>query len=171
MMPEIVEQRVEGSSVSLGRALLGAVCLPPARGKGEKEQGIRAAEEEATRKEKDPDTIWTDRSRLEDGGVGAGVAWYEGVAGEEGRVVSGGRDPRTAGQRKETTLYTYHGRHRSFERAKSGWRSRGFGIGGGHEAYDSELAALAYGLITYTAGERPGGPTRFLWTPRRLWEG
>ena len=29
----------------------------------------------------------------------------------------------------------------------SGRRSRGFGMGGGHEAYDAELAALAYGLI------------------------
>ena len=32
-------------------------------------------------------------------------------------------------------------------RAGAGWRSNGFGLGGGHEAYDAEVAALVYGLI------------------------
>ena len=50
-------------------------------------------------------------------------------------------------QGKEKGGITYHGRHRSVRGAESGWRSRGFGIGGGHEAWDAELAALAYGLI------------------------
>ena len=65
---------------------------------------------------------------------------------EGGRIVFGRRDFRTAGQRRETNRDTYHGKRRSLEKAGSGWRSRGFGIGG-HEAYDAELAALAYGLV------------------------
>lgn len=78
---------------------------------------------------------------------GAGIAWYEETGEEGGRIFLGRRDFRTAGQRRETTRDTYHGRYRSFERARSGWRSKGFGIGGGHEAYDAELATLAYGLV------------------------
>ena len=43
-------------------------------GKEEREDGVRAAAERAREKEQDPNTIWTDGSKLENGGVGAGVA-------------------------------------------------------------------------------------------------
>ena len=46
----------------------------------EGEEQIRTVLEEASRKEQDPDTIWIDGSKLENGGIGAGVAWYEEVA-------------------------------------------------------------------------------------------
>jgi hypothetical protein len=43
----------------------------------------KAAEEEARAMGEDTDTIWTDGSRLDDGRVGVGIAWFE---GQEGRT-------------------------------------------------------------------------------------
>ena len=140
-------QRVEVSKVSTGISFPGGVELPPAWEKEEKEYGVRAAIEEAGKKERDPDTIWTDGSKLESGGFGAAVAWYkEKESAPRGSMVFQRRGFSTAGQRREKAGNTYHSRHRSIE-ARSGWRSRGFGMGGGHEAYDAEPAALVYGLI------------------------
>ena len=42
---------------------------------------------------------------------------------------------------------TRGGRYQSFEEVVPGCRSKDFGIGGGHEAFDAELAALASGLV------------------------
>ena len=78
-----VRQRVEVSSISLGRSFPGVVELPPECVREEMEEQVRAAIERPTEKEKDPDTIWTDGLRLESGGVGAGIAWYEEVAESE----------------------------------------------------------------------------------------
>ena len=50
------------------------------------------------------------RSRLENGRVGAGVAWYEEVTDDEGRVFVDRRGCRTAGQRRETGHITYLGK-------------------------------------------------------------
>ena len=44
-------------------------------------------------------------------------------------------------------MNTYQDQRRSFERARSGWRTAGFGMKVGHEAYDAELAALVYSLV------------------------
>ena len=92
--------------------------------------------ERARDKEQDPNTIWTDGSKLESGGAGAGVAWYEEVAvsEQEGSVVFSSRGFGMAGQRREGTETTCRGRFRSMARARSGWRSRGFGMGRRHEA-------------------------------------
>ena len=95
----------------------------------------------------DINTIWTDGSRLENGKVGAGMAWFEEGDETKGKIDVARRDIRTAGSRRERGLVTYHGRFRSLVRAGAGWRSSGFGLGGGHVAYDAELAALIYGLI------------------------
>ena len=49
----------------------------------EKENMIRAAMEEATIQERNPEMVWTDGSRLGGGGVGVGIAWYEEVSESE----------------------------------------------------------------------------------------
>ena len=156
---DILGQRVEVSRISASMSFPGGIELPPVWRKEEKEEreeGVRAAMEKAKEKEQGPDTIWTGGSKLEGGGVGAGVAWYEEETSEQGRVMSERRGFSTAGQKKERTGNTYHGRYSSFEEAGPGWRSRGFGMGGGHEAFDAELAALAYGL-THLYGRRGTG--------------
>ena len=150
MVPEVREQEIEDSRPSLGRSFPGVVDIMPVWRGEEREEGIRMAIKEATEKEKGPNTIWADGSRLDDRRVGVGVAWYEKVTEEEEgkRIFFSRRDFRTAGQRRETSRGTYNGRYRSIGKSGSGWRSAGFGMGGGHEAYDAELAALAYGLVT-----------------------
>lgn len=148
---EVGNQDVEVSGISMGRPFPGVVELPPAswRDKEEKEAYVEAAIGEATRKGRDPDTIWTYGSRLEGGGVGGGAAWYEKVTASEreGPAVFVKTGFFTTRPRRKGTGNIYQDRHRSFERAKSGWRSGGFGMGGSHEVYDTELAALAFGLI------------------------
>ena len=136
----------EVEQVGCGRGLVfpGVVAVPKeGRGSEEKEELARQAMTEANIRNRDLNTIWTDGSRLEDGRVGAGMAWYEkGDRDEEGNIEIRRRDNRTAGQRKEGKQETYLGRHRSIRRARDGWRSGGFRLGGGHEAYDAEVAAI-----------------------------
>ena len=106
----------------------------------------RDAEEEARAMGEDI-TIWTDGSRLEDGRVGAGVAWYENQGEDSGRkLVTIRRNCRTAGERGDGEN-GYLERSRSMIKHREGWRNDGFGMGGGHEAYDGELVALVYGLV------------------------
>ena len=118
---------------------------------------VRDAEEEARTMGMDADTIWTDGSRLQDGRVGAGVAWYEKAWYEKRddvdrdtatmeRVVIKRRNYRARGKRREGHA-GYLGGSRSIRAHGEGWRSDGFCLGGGHEAYDGELAALVYGLV------------------------
>ena len=67
-----------------------------------------------------------DGSRLEDGRVGVGMAWFE--EGEEnrvGKIEVKRRTDRVAGQRREGRQETYLGRYRSMKRAGEGWRSSG----------------------------------------------
>ena len=80
-MTGLAGQDVEASGIGLGRTFPGLVELPPVCGKGkeEKEERVRVFADMAREKERDPDTIWTDGSKLDSGGVGAGVAWYEEV--------------------------------------------------------------------------------------------
>ena len=74
-------------------------------------------------------------------------AWYEKGDENEGENIEvKRRDNRRAGQRREGKQETYLGRHRSVRRAMEGWRGSGFRLGGGHKAYDAEVAAIAYGL-------------------------
>ena len=96
---------------------------------------------------RDTDTIWTDGSRLEDGRVGAGVAWFEDNGGDRSeQTVTKRRDYRTAGQRREKRRIYLEGT-RTMRAGGTGWRTGGFRLGGGHEAYDAELAALVYALV------------------------
>ena len=109
------------------------------------------AEEEARAMEKDDNTIWTDGSRLEDGRVGAGVAWYEkererGEGTGEGKIIIKRRDYRTGGDRRKGQA-GYLGESRSIRAYGAGWRDGGFSLGKKNEAYDGELAALIYGLV------------------------
>ena len=146
-VPEAERGGVERVGFSRGLVFPGEVVVPAeGRRSEDKEEGTKHAVDEARKMSGDMDTIWTDGSRLENGRVGAGIAWFE--KGEEttGRIEVARRDIRTAGQRREGGR-TYHGRCRSLVRAGAGWRSSGFGLGGGHEAYDAEVAALVYGLI------------------------
>ena len=46
---------------------------------------------------------------------------------------------------------------------RPGWRGAGFGMGGGHEAYDAELAALVYGLL-HLLGRRETGRSYTIFT-------
>ena len=39
---------------------------------------------------------------------------------------------------------------------RPGWKSDGFRMGGGHEAYDAELAAVVYGLVRLHGRDREG---------------
>ena len=108
-----------------------------------------AAEEEARAMEEDTDTIWTDGSRLEDGRVGVGIAWIESRREEsKGQILTTRRDYRTAGQRREGRRGYLEGT-RTMIAHRPGWRSNGFRMGGGREAYDAELAAVVYALVHF----------------------
>ena len=61
-----------------------------------------------------------------------------------------------AGKRGSKAARTYHDGHRSFRGAQSGWRGVGFGMSTGHEAYDAELTAIAYGLHLLKRTEERG---------------
>lgn len=78
-----------------------------------------------------------------------GIAWHEEVpkAEQVGSVSIGRRGVHSAGKRGERRGRTYQDELRPFRVAQSGWRTAGFGLGRGHEAYDTELSALVYGLI------------------------
>lgn len=128
MVPEAVGHEVEGIRVSLGRSCPGE----------EKEKGIETSIRQAMEKERDPYTIWTDGSRLDDGRVGAGVAWYEEVAEVRERVFIGRRDFRTAGQRKRRDHLSWEAQVRQGSRVWMeeqrirNWRwTRGLGRGVG----------------------------------------
>ena len=101
--------RIESSTISLGRSFPGTVGLPPVCRREEREEAIRIAMERANEKEQDPDTIWTDGSRLGSGGVGVGIAWYEEVPESEpvGSVVVSRRGFCKAGKRRERRGNTY----------------------------------------------------------------
>lgn len=139
---------MEKSVLSQGRIFPGGVEISPLVSGEEKEERAMAAMEEARGQEKDSDTIWTDGSRLADGRAGGGIAWYEGVAiGDgEGIVTTDRRGVVRVGERRRGTMRTYHDRQRPLRPAQSGWRGVGFGMSRGHEAYDAELTAIAYGL-------------------------
>lgn len=57
MVPEVREQMVEGSKISIGRSFPGVVSIPPIRSKEEREEGIGAAVREAAERERDPSVI------------------------------------------------------------------------------------------------------------------
>lgn len=115
--------------------------------------------------ELDPDVVWTDGSKLGSGEVGVGVAWYEEVLGSEqvGSVSVSRRGFCRVGERREQKGRTYQDERRSFGGARSGWITRGFGMGVGHEAYDAELSALVYGLI-HLLGRRERGRAYTIFT-------
>ena len=145
---DMTEQGTEKIRASRGMVFPGVIAVPAICYNDEDRKiATRDAEEEATTMEGDVNTIWTDGSRLEDGKVGAGVAWYEEEGKNSGRqLISKRRDYRTAGKRREGQGGYLRG-NRSIIAHREGWRSDGFSLGGGHEAYDGELAALVYGLV------------------------
>ena len=158
-------EEVEQVGCSRGLVFPGVVFLPGEdRGNEEKEEVARQAMIEANAMKENVDTVWTDGSRLENGRVGVGMAWYE--KGDEegtGSIMIRRRDSRRAGQRREGKQKTYPGEHRSMRRTKDGWRSSGFRLGGGHEAYDAEVAAIAYGLA-HLHGRMERGHTYTIFT-------
>ena len=79
--------------------------------------------------EEDTNTIWTDGSRLDDGRVGVGVAWFEDRGGDMSeRTIIKRRDYRTAGQRRGRQG-TYLEEARTMRTNRKGWRSNGFRLG------------------------------------------
>lgn len=77
-IPEAERGRVEQINGSKGLVFPGGVDIPGEHvGKEEKEEGVSLAVEEAKKMSEDMDTIWTDGSRLEEGKVGAGIAWFD----------------------------------------------------------------------------------------------
>ena len=122
------------------------------------------AMERAKEKGQDPNTIWTEGSKL-----GSGSRSRHSLVRRGGEVRAGGsvavsrRGFCTAGKRRERRVNTYQDQHRSFEKVRSGWRTAGFGMGGGREAYDAELAALVYGLV-HLLGRRVVGRAYTIFT-------
>ena len=163
---------MEGSTVSQGKIFPGRVDLLPIYRKQDKDKGesIRAAIEGAREYERDHDTIWIDGSKLDSGGVGVGIAWYEKVK-EEGlqglvqidRKGELGKGVRRGKGKLGRYTYAYLDGQRSFREAWLGWRTAGFGMGGGPEAFDAELAAIAYGLI-HLLGYQHTGRTYTIFT-------
>ena len=97
-----VEKRV----ASQGRVFPGPVEVPPVFRGEEKDNMIKAAMAETDRWEQDRDVLWTDGSRLDSGGVGGGVTWYEKVIAEEPLVVIGRRGM-TKFRKREGKGHTY----------------------------------------------------------------
>ena len=154
-------ERVEQVECSRGLFFPRKIAVPEEyRGEEERKEALRIAMEEAKDMEEDTNTIWTDGSRPEDGRVGVGMAWFEDPGddtsdtGKKADIAR--RDYRTAGQRREGKSATYLGRLRTIRRGGGkGWRSDGFRLGAGQEAYDAELAAIVYGLAQlYGRGDR-----------------
>ena len=121
---------MEGSIVSQGKIFPGRVDLPPTYRKQDKDKGesTRAAIEGAREYKRDHDTIWTDGSKLDSGGVGVGIAWYEEVKEEglQGLVQIDRKGELGKGARREKGklgryTYTYLDGQRSFREARSGW--------------------------------------------------
>lgn len=155
--------RVERSVISQGRVFPGLVEVPPVCKTEDRDSMTKAAILGARRQERDPGTVWTDDSRMESGGVGVGMAWYEEVADGEPPVSVSRRGVVKAGERWEREGGTYHNKHRPFRGACSGWRTAGFGMRVGHEAYDADLAAVVYGLILHL-GRRETGTSYTIFT-------
>ena len=84
------------------------------------------------------------------------MAWFE--EQEEGtgeQALTKRRNYRTAGQRRGRQK-TYLEDIRTMIANRTGWRSNGFRLGGGHEAYDAELAAVVYALVHFHARNERG---------------
>ena len=141
---------VEETRHSRGLSFPGVVAIPAIDyDEKDKVEIAKAGKEEAEAMGKDMNTIWTDGSRQRDGRVGVGIAWLEGPREESGRrLVTKRRDFRTAGQRKDGRG-GYLGVERSLVAHQPGWRSNGFRLGGGREAYDAEVAAIVYAMVHF----------------------
>ena len=84
---------------------------------------------------------------LGDERVGVGIAWFEDRKENiEERIVTMRRGYRTAGQRRERRR-GYLEDSRTMSADRPGWKSNGFRMGDGHEAYDAEMAAVVYALV------------------------
>lgn len=71
---------VERSTIGQGRTFPGELRIPPAvtdEDEDQKKKKVENAVKEAQQFCRDPNTIWTDGSRLVNGGVGGAIAWYE----------------------------------------------------------------------------------------------
>lgn len=69
---------IERTRTSQGQVLPGEICLAPmTRGEEVKERRTEEAVGEAQKYDRSPGTLWADGSRLDFGGVGGVVAWYE----------------------------------------------------------------------------------------------
>ena len=145
---DMTKQGTEQIRASRGMVFPGVIEVPAiCHNDEDRRTTSKDAEEEARTMNGNVNTVWTDGSRLEDGRVGAGVAWYEDDRKDSGRrLVVARRDFRTGGKRREGQG-GYLGKRRSMIEHQGGWRSDGFSLGGGYEAYDGELAALVYGLV------------------------
>ena len=100
---EMTEGEAEKVRCSRGMVFPGVIAIPAVCYNDEDRRRVaRDAEEEARSMEGDIDTIWTDGSRLDDGRVGAGVAWFEDHRKDTGeKIVTTRRDYRTAGQTRQ----------------------------------------------------------------------
>ena len=157
------EGGVEQVRCSRGLVFPGLIAVPAVRhDKRDRKMVAEAAREDAMAMERDTDTIWTDGSRLEDGKVGVGVAWFEEPDGDTSeRTTTRRRDYRTAGQRRNGQKGYLQG-VRTMITNRPGWRGGGFRMGGGHEAYDAELAAVVYALVhLHERGQRGRSYTIF----------
>ena len=122
---------------------------PSSPGGGGGKRRVERAVEEARKFDRNLSTVWTDGSRLDRGGVGGAVAWYEEIPHHglpPSPLLFDRRGALGVGSRVDRTAHTYRDRQRPFRETRSGWRSVGFGMSPGHEAHDSELTAVALGL-------------------------
>ena len=162
-----VVRRIEQVGCGRGLSFPGEIVIPAEyRGKRETKEAIEAAVARANDMETDTGTIWTDGSKLEDGRVGVGMAWFEdpedGTNDTNEKTEIARRDYRTAGQRREGRSETYLGGLCTIRRnGGRRWRSDGFRLGGGQEAYDAEVAAIVYGLQLHGRDDRGRNYTIF----------
>lgn len=86
-IPEAEGGRVEQVRCSRGLVFPKVAIIPVEhREKEEKEDGVKKAMDEASGMSEDTDTIWTEGSKLEDGRVGAGIAWFDKGEDKKGKI-------------------------------------------------------------------------------------
>lgn len=84
-------------------------------GGGEKKKRIEEAVKTWREHDGDPNAIWTDGSKLESGGVGGAVTWYEEVELQQARLLAFDRRATVGlGARSSSTVRTYQDRERSY---------------------------------------------------------
>ena len=142
------------------------------RSKRRDDEAARWAEAEKFREH--PDTIWTDRSRLETGATGRALCYFDGGHRLTPHLIRDRRAPRRDRQQgRRPHVWTYGGRGRFLLDAStgSGWRGVGFCIGTHQKAYYQRCARSCEGSTTWPHARVHQDATRSSPTPSPPCEG